>query len=158
MLVHQGTEPTTGLGGSSLLSVQLLVAGICVGTRLTGALVWAAKHKVRSDMIQGWLRATRWQSPLHVLRLSEAGRMELAGAKILPAIMITGGSDFCNSYQEDSKPTAAVNFEQPQNSIANLWWMFNTYKSIFKIRNWYRASSLLQNYVRMRHKVNISNN
>lgn len=46
--------------------------------------------------------------------------MELAGAKILPATMITGGSDFCNSYQEDSKPAAAVNFEQPQNSIANL--------------------------------------
>lgn len=26
----------------------------------------------------------------------------------------------------DSKPTAAGNFEQPQNSIVNVWWMVNT--------------------------------
>lgn len=44
-----------------------------------------------------------------------------AGARIFPAIMITvEESDFCNMYQEASKPTAAGNFEQPQNSIVNL--------------------------------------
>lgn len=41
-------------------------------------------------------------------------------------------SDFYNMYREDSKPTAAGNFEQPQNSIVNLWWMVNTLQISFQ--------------------------
>lgn len=44
------------------------------------------------------------------------------------------GRDFCNMYQEDLKPTAAGNFEQPQNSIVNLWWMVNTLQISFQVQ------------------------
>lgn len=52
---------------------------------------------------------------------SDRQHWKAGGAKIFPAIMITGEeSGFCNVYPEDSKPTAAGNFEQPQNSVVNL--------------------------------------
>lgn len=52
---------------------------------------------------------------------SDRQHWKAGGAKIFPAIMITvEESGFCNVYPEDSKPTAAGNFEQPQNSVVNL--------------------------------------
>lgn len=41
--------------------------------------------------------------------------MDPVTAEIFPAIMVAVEKSFCNSYQGDPTPAAAVNFEQPQN-------------------------------------------
>lgn len=87
-------------------------------------------HK-SSDTMQDWLLATHWQSHhtcsrVSHLCLSEPGRTDLVSAEIFPAIMVAVEKGFCNSYKGDSTLAAAVNFEQPQNWIAILWWMLTT--------------------------------